>query len=105
MRAAATTLLAELVDPDGRLDPERWAVAHRDQEQVAVCGCGGRVLPAAGPEVVAHFGVRWYSMCCAACGHETEVTGTRVLPTMRRRPSLVLTAVATEVEARKLGDG
>lgn len=101
---ARTTLLAELVDPEGRLDPEAWARAHADQAPVAVCGCRGLVVP--NPDEPASrsvFGVVWYAMRCEACGHETEVTGARKLPSVART-SLARLEAHADLERRRLAD-
>lgn len=101
---AATTLLAELIDADGRLDPERWQTAHTDGSPVALCGCRGLVVPNPDePAVTVHFGVAWYAMRCTACGHETEVTGARKMPTVPRT-SLALLEAHAALERRKLAD-
>lgn len=101
---ATTTLLAELIDPEGRLDPERWAVAYQDRSPVALCGCRGLVVPDPDePESRTHFGVAWYAMRCTHCGHVTEVTGNRRFPNVTRT-SLALLQAAREVEDRKLAD-
>lgn len=101
---ASTTLLAELIDGEGRVDPERWRIAHRDQSPVALCRCGGLVHPDPDEAAVRRFyGVDWYAMRCASCGHETEVNGTRVMPTTGRT-SLALLEEARAVEARRYAD-
>lgn len=104
---AATRLLAELVDPvTGRLDAEAWRLAHRDRTPVALCRCGGPVVSdPAEPEFVVHFGVRWHAMRCQSCGHTTEISAARVLPTTNRRPSLVRSAEAAAIDRRRLGEG
>jgi hypothetical protein len=99
-----TTLLSELVGPDGLLDPERWVVAHRDRTPVALCGCRGLVVTnPEEPAVRTVFGVPWHAMRCTVCGHETEVTGNRRFPNVARTSLQVLEA-ARELEARKLAD-
>lgn len=105
MRARPTLMLAELVDPDNRLDPQAWARAHLDRTAVARCGCGGPVYTDdQEPEYVIHFGVRWYAMRCDTCGHPTELPGTRVLKTTGPRPSLAGAAIARDVERRRLAE-
>lgn len=100
-----TRLLAELVDPTSQqLDREAWALAHRERTPVAVCRCGAlAVTDPTGPEHVAHFGARWYTIRCESCGQESEINDTRKLETTGR-PSRSLRAQAALVEARKLAD-
>lgn len=102
---ATTRLLAELIGPEGRLDPDAWADAHRDRTPVGVCGCGGLVYTDHHePEFVVHFGVRWYAMRCQVCDHTSELPGTRQLPRGPHRPSRALAAVAADIERRRLGE-
>lgn len=103
----STRLFAELVDPDtGRLAGDVWGIAHRDRQMVGICGCGGPVVTDPGePEYVVHFGVRWYAARCRVCGHGTELSGARVLPTTDRRPSLAVAAEGARSDRRRLGEG
>lgn len=98
-----TTMLADLLDAEGRVDADAWTRAHTSRAPVARCGCGGPVVSVPGHPWEEHWGQRWYAMECEQCGHGTEVTASRVMPSTTRWSSQLLDAHA-EVERRRLAD-